>query len=172
MSLIYTVILWAHSFIHKGYSYKVDVNDAALGAAADISIYFKMPNITARIHCIYQGYASDAATFEILEASTVTANTGAALVIYNRDRNSTNKSVVFNNATVPLVNSAMKDVTITADGTQIHHELFSDKKLAGMTRDENEFILKKNTNYVYRITSRAAGAQAVQLTLNWYEEGV
>lgn len=172
MSNIHQVISKAHQEIHDGHSFKVDVNDAALGGAADISIYVKMPDTAARIHMFYAAYASDSVRFEILRDSTVTPGTGAVLVIFNRDENSTNESVVLDNGGVPAANSATKDVTITVDGTQIHHELFSAKKAAGETREENEFILKQDSNYVYRITSLAGGAQIVQLTLNWYEEGV
>ena len=163
-------ISFRHWKIHQGLAYKAEVTDLALGAAATLNIYIKMPVTTTDVHCYYSGWTSDAATLEILEDSTVTAGTGAVIPVINRNRKSTNESIILDNGGVPAANSAMQDVTITADGTRLNYEGFSARKIEGAIAEDSGFILQSNLNYIFRLTSTAVGNQVVTLTLNWFED--
>ena len=162
----------SHYEIHEGDMFKVDVNDDDLDTNDTLSIYLKTPNTTARIHMFYSAYSSGATTFELLEGPTVTAGTGSQLAVYNRDRNNANVSTVLDNTATPVANKTSLNVTTTADGTQLHHEMLGSgkNKLSGDTRDANEWILKQNTGYVFRITGDS-NDNRVNLILNFYEEG-
>jgi hypothetical protein len=165
------VIQTEHYEVHQGHMFKVDTSDDDLDNTETLSVYLKTPDTTARIHMFYSVYSSGAATFELLEGPTVTSGTGSQLTIYNRERNSATASTVWDNTGTPVVNKASLNVTTTADGTQLHHEMLGSgkNKLAGDTRDANEWILKQNTKYVFRVTGDA-NDNRVNLILNFYEE--
>ena len=78
----------------------------------------------------------------------------------------------------PVVNQASlklpaNTAPVTADGTVIHAEMIGGSKQAGGSggRDSNEYILLRNTNYYFRLSGSAGGADNAvgSIILNWYE---
>ena len=126
--------------------------------------------------------ASTAANFLICEAPTIAANTGTAhaQTIYNRDRNSSNASVCFDNATAPAVNkfTTLAEAAIAGDGTWATGAVIRTEPLVagagpkpagGSGRDAQEYLLLDNTAYVFFITNTVALANTHHILLDWYE---
>lgn len=97
-------------------------------------------------------------TLTILEDPTVSAN-GTSVTIINQNRNST--------ATPTL--SVFVDPT-TSSGTSIYSEQTGSSTTGGSSapeRSELEFILKRNTKYIIKITPLATSA--ISLCIKWSE---
>lgn len=168
LSKLLGTITRAHKAIHDGISYAV-IHQATKASAETLIVSFKTPDTTARLHFFIKARASGEANFVFLEESVVTAGSGTEKATINRDRNSSNTSVIIDNADPATVGNITLDGTITDDGTIIFEEHFgSGKSVIGQSRGDNEFILKQNTQYAIRLTSEANGND-VELILDYYE---
>jgi len=145
-------------------------------------LYFKTPATAKRIHVVPSFSASTAANFSILEAPTIAANIGShANVIYNRDRNSVNTSMVLDNATSAAANkfTTLTEAQIAGDGTWALGTIIRTAPLTvgagpfatstGNDRGGQEFICKADTKYVFLITNTAASANNHFIVVDWYE---
>lgn len=170
----------AHHKIHYGDSYCCHHYEEDFDKASEIGILFTTPNTTKFIHAIALVYCGAAALFEILEAPTV--DTGNYPVTFptpnNRNRNSSNTSGVLSVRAVPVANQAsLKNkadaAPVTADGTVIHAECIGSGKQGGGSgnRDSDEFVLRRNTTYYFRLKGTANGADnsVAAVCIIWYE---
>jgi hypothetical protein len=167
---VLTTIDYAHHEIHDGSSYFICTTNEDFDTAELLNITFTTPALTvAGIHILFKVSNTAASRFEILEAPTVTANSGSALAVYNMNRNSANVTSVKSIATVPISGATLTS-TVTVDGTVIYTDL------AGLGRDggysekthSGEIILKASTTYVFRLTGLADNGLA-SINLSWYE---
>lgn len=149
---------WLHQKVHEGElftaSYKTpDGAPVADNASLDILIRTgtAAPHIEFTVSCA-QAYEA------ILYESTTVTDNGTQLSERNRNRRSNKTSVV----------DAFHTPTVTATGNLILHELASGI-LGGVSRSEEEWILKPNTNYLLRLTNRAGSAQPMSAKVDWYE---
>lgn len=157
-----------HYFAHQGKSFTAHHNNSSLSSGATINVYFKTPT-TGRIHFIYNSFGSGAYDIELLEAPTVTAGTGTnGVSIFNKNRESVTVSGLLDNATTPVSNKISRDVTITASGTILKNNVFGSGKVGGNYSGIRELILKQNTAYAIRLTSRAS-SNRVHIDIDWYE---
>jgi hypothetical protein len=133
-----------------------------------INIYMKTPeNGGLCPHMVFDVHGSAAFDFEILEGATVTAATGTDVVAYNKNRNSSVVSSQIDNNSAP--GGYTRDATVTADGTVIHHDTQSGGFFqGGRINFDREIILKTDTVYVFRLTSRGVGNRC-HINLEWYE---
>jgi len=169
-----------HTEIHKGAAFSVHIIEADFDKVSEIGVLFKTPNTKNWGHIIPLIGCGAAAIFDILEAPTI--DTGNYPTTFytpiNRNRNSNIGSTVLSVRAVPVVNQVSlkgkADVTpITADGLVLHTEIIGvGKKGEGIgLRDTDEYILKQNTIYYFRLKGTAFGADdtvaAVELT--WYD---
>jgi len=140
-----TVIDHAHHEIHEGdYWFADDISD--LLGSGDIRYYlFKTPNEDKFFHSFPQFYATGEFEIQVYEGATVATN-GTELPLLNRNRliTSTTTFKFYKNPTSPVVTSA----------TVVRNGRFGAGKAIGESRSENELILKKNTNYLIKLTSR------------------
>jgi hypothetical protein len=147
----------------------VDHNATNLADAATVNI--ELTTGAATVHIIESIAGKSDFDFEILEEPTTTG--GTAIDSYNRNRASTNIATA----------TAKKDVTISGDGTIISKSFIGGggqtssawggswgASGGGQGQDfgGGELILKANTKYVFRFTSRKASNKA-RISLNWYE---
>lgn len=165
-------ITYPHHEIHEGNMFKIDQNTIDLDDAGNndaLHVSFTTPDTTKEPHLIYLLYASGAATFEIVEAPTGGVAGGTGVAILNRNRNSDEESTLKNTNDGTLAQYT-EDATAPVGGTVLHHEELGSGKnrQAGESRDLNEFVLKRNTTYSFRLTS-LVGDVTAQMTLNWYE---
>lgn len=166
------IIDYAHHEIHSGSSFTVHVYDVDFDGAEVISVSFKTPDTSKWFHCLALVGSSTASTFEIGEGSTVTAGSGSAYTIKNRNRNSTKASSAVDTAGTPVANTATLNGTITNIGTVIHGEGLGGGKNqsgGGGVRDADEYILKQDTVYSFRLTNGATANGVASMEITWYE---
>ena len=178
---VLSTIEYEHHEIHAGSSFSAyyarttDPTDAHRSG-----IYLLTPDTSKELHLVVEFSASFAAFFSICEGVTIDLNEGTnGVSIYNRDRNSTKTSVAKDNATAHTAN---KVTTFTeaeiaaanfAAGTIIRTEPLiaggGPKPAGGSSRGAQEYILKKNTPYVFLLTNVGANANVHHILLDWYE---
>lgn len=158
-----------HAEGHEGSSYQVS-NSQTENNDDTIIIAFKTPVTAPRMHMLLRIRASLEANVVFLEAPAITNGSGTDLTPMNRERASSNTSLVRNIEAAPTANRVTLDPTITDDGLTIAEEHFGIRQTAGgVSRSEAEWILKANTIYAIRVTSEAA-SNDLNVALNWYEE--
>ena len=169
----FKVISYGHHEIHGGSAYAVHVADSDFDKSDEINVCFKTPDTTKWIHMFIMVACSVSATFDILEDATVTNGTGSDYEPINRNRNSENASGVYSIKSTPVVNQVNITATISDDGTVVHTEaLGADKKgnMGAGARDADEYILKQNSVYAFRLTGAGVTDNGVAaIELSWYE---
>lgn len=175
------VVSHAEDEAHEGHSFKVDIHEVDFDKIDEIGILFTTPNTASRFHCVPLVYASSAAVFHILEAPVIDVGNYPATFYtpINRERNSSIVSAALSIRATPVANQvslkikAVANSPITGDGTVIHAEVIGAGKKGGGggMRDTDEYILKQNTNYYFRLAGTANGADAsvASLHVNWFE---
>ena len=161
-------IQFAHSKIHHGRGYDVDVDFTLTGVTAtyyhietgDLNMHLKDLELTtnkADVQC------------EIFKLPTISKNeTPVEVVVFNSDDTSSNV------CSMKLYSNS----TITAEGTKrkiyyIPGAVYSNNKEAGQskTSDEWEIILNKNSDYLIKVLRLVAdGNTKVVMRLKMYEE--
>jgi len=153
-------IEYAHNEIHSGRHFFlrnwVDLTDA--GATA--TFLFRVTDTNRWPHAIWNISGESEFTFELFEDATIT-DTGTWVNIQNSNRNSGNAATV----------QAYGDPSYSDIGTLIWAgKIGSGKAVGGVSgRDDDEFIGKQNTDYIFRITKDAAGTHWLEYDFLWYE---
>ncbi|NTU49466.1 MAG: hypothetical protein HGA87_00975 [Desulfobulbaceae bacterium] len=162
-----------HHQVHEGEMWHCDAYIANLASGANYDFVFTVPVITPPVggdvrayapHFRYEVEVNDLCNVFLYEAPTVTAATGTARTPINFERNGA--------YTVKL--AILEAPTITAVGTLIDSEYFLQGTLGGRSGGGqggaiNEFVLKSNTQYLFRLTSGAAGCD-IHCDFHWYED--
>lgn len=175
-----TIIDYAHHEVHDGDSFTTCYIRTTDSTDAHRSGLYILTPADVEIHLIASFSASTAASFSICEGITIDLNEGTnGVAIYNRDRNSTKLSKIKDNATAHTANkittfteAELAGATFTA-GTILRTEpleVGAGPKPAGVSsRGTQEYILKKSTPYLFRMTNTAAAANIHHIMLDWYE---
>lgn len=149
-----------HQKIHEGAAFTASFKaDVAGGGVMDILIV--TPNTTKYAHFTYEIECELETDILFYEAPTATAAANP-IVAYNRDRNSATA------ATVVITHTP----TSITEGTTIirSSHVGSGKSYGGGERATHEFILKKNTKYLLRLTNAVSNAtNQIAVKLDWYE---
>ena len=169
-TLTMQTIEYEHHEIHGGSSYIASATDADLDTAQELVIAFTTPNTLKWLHMLAYASNTSAGTWEVLEGPTITLDTGADMPVFNHNRNSAKTSGVLTIETVPEVGEMTLNPTITNDGTVLLTELIGAgrEKVGGESRSNNEWVLRGNTTYAFRITGNANDGRAT-IKLTWYE---
>ena len=173
-------ITYEHHEVHSGSSFHVGYSVTTPDDDDVTAIMFKTPNTTKWLHLVATFACSDPAEAIILEAPDLAdSGDGTDKVVLNRDRNSSTKSTVSSLEDEPTVGSVttMNEAEWTAvgvtNGTELEHEYLQGgsgpKAVGGVTRGTQEWILKKNTVYVFYLQNTGANANAHSISLDWYE---
>lgn len=154
------VIEVEHAKVHEGHRYSFD-EITVIDSGDDYYHGLIAPsnNIFIHIHVTISSLSSS--EVRLYEGSTFTGGTEQAY--FNRDRNSANTG----NLTI------VEEPTVTVEGAEMEAHAFGDNgKEAGSSGGgaRFEWILKKNTKYLLKITSGANGNKH-DLQVNWYEGG-
>lgn len=163
-----------HEKIHKGMFYRLCAINADLDTADELILAFKTPDTDTEIHIVPKLTVTTAGLWAILEGPTITAGTGTVVPAINRNRRSSNVSSIRDMQATPVVGQSTKDPTITVDGGTICSFLVgngsaSPFKQGGANREEEEWVLKRNTVYAFRLTGQSDDNR-VSIALNFYEE--
>jgi hypothetical protein len=157
------VVDYSHHEIHGGSAYVV-IYSALKADTETAEVRFATPNTTKWAHMVITVTGALAGTAEMWEGTTKTHASGNAITPFNRNRNSSNTSGLTVCHTPSGSESAGATLTqyfgaSTAGGRA---------DTGGGASSRAEFILKQNTAYLLRATSRADG-NAVSIILDWYE---
>ena len=152
---------YPHHEIHSGSSFTYsDTHEIAKNGVIEHLII--TPNTTKQAHfTISIGSTGGKVKFEVFE-DTITSNDGDIEPLFNRNRNSVKSPTTILYENPVLVN----------DGTRIIQQTFGikDKKSSGGGgRGTNEWILKQNTKYLFRVEELNVAATAINLQFDWYE---
>ncbi len=168
----------AHYRIHEGSSFTTNFTDEVLANDETLVIAFKTAPGTKRVHLFVFFSTLVGGSLELWEGATWTEDTGTATPIINRrrDENLEASGMLEDKTYTPafratgnvLVNPTHSVVGATSLDKQY---AWGEKgKIgAGYLRDENEFILKPDTQYAVVFTAIGAANKA-QVSLNWYEQ--
>lgn len=161
--------------LHAGDSFTAYNDELTMATTQTINFAFKTPALTtSEIHMVVEYETLIGGYLEILEAATWTAKSGTIYVPINRDRNSSNQSLITGNETTTLftANEIAFDVTsvLTTNATTIWLDRAPavQKKAATSPRELSEFILKAATTYVIRFTA-VGNSNSGFIRLSWYE---
>jgi hypothetical protein len=149
------VIDLPHHRLHAGKSYFVDFH----GTGQTAFCYALQVPASGKFHFVYGFNASDAFSLNLFEGSSLSAS-GAAVTVYNQERNSANTSGMLVSTTP----------TISTPGTIIRRLIINSgvgvTDFGGTSREEIETILKNSTVYMLSATGSSA---STHLQLHWYE---
>ena len=154
---------YPHHEIHAGSAY-FTVYSALKDTAGLIEVRIGTPNTTKWAHMTIAMDAALAATAQLWEGTTKTDVSGNRITPMNRNRNSTNTSGL------TICHTPAGSEAAAAALTQYFGASATGGRVAqgGSVNTRAEFILKQNTAYLLRCTSRADG-NAVSIILDWYE---
>jgi len=156
-------IQYDHHEIHDGNSYFV-VYSALLNTAALIEVRIATPNTTAWAHMQIMVDSAIAGTASLWEGTTKTDNSGNRITPMNRNRNSSNTSGL------TICHTPGGSESGTANLTQYLGAAATGGRstASGQANSRGEFVLKQNTAYLIRATSRADN-NSMSIILDWYE---
>jgi hypothetical protein len=156
------VIDTLHAEIHAGETFHVArlVEDVANNASIDLLI---VVGATKKLHLTMVGTAAGDAHAYLYETPTTSA-AGTAVTAHNKNRGSsdTTTATITHTPTVSAPGTAL-DTALIPGGTKQQATGSS-----GAQRDE--WILKKSTTYLLRLTNKAGSAKDMSVGLTWYEE--
>lgn len=152
----------AHHEAHEGNHYTF-TKVSTVNNGGTFEAIITVPDTTSWPHLAYSIQGTAITKVEAYEGTTHTA--GAALNTWNNNRNSSN--------TAGMILSANSGGG--ADGTLIYEDQFGTAtqpgrpNTGGLSRGDQEWILKQNTKYLLKITSFTDG-NVISVRLGWYED--
>jgi len=174
-----TTIEYEHHEIHGGSSYSCWYEQDVSDVGDKSIIAFKTANTAKYLHIVFSASATAAAEMMVLEAPTITDNTGASLSVFNRRRvTPMNVTTVIDTSTNPdtsgqamyFTEATMGNVT---GGTELAHSHLSSgtgpKPIGGESRATQEWILAPNTLYAFVVSSLTNDDNTHTIELDWYE---
>jgi len=157
------IIDYEHHETHSGSSYFCVYS--ALADTDDIaSVRIATPNTTKWAHMVIEIDSGLAATAQLWANTTMTDNASNRITPVNRDFNSENTSGL------TICHTPSGSQTGAASLTQYIGAATTNGRVieGGGTGSRGEFILKQNSAYYIKVTSRADG-NSLSIILNWYE---
>ena len=147
---------YAHHEIHDGSYFKASAtSDLSINNTLDFLLV--TPNTTKWGHFFFTVENESEADMKVYEANVLTSN-GTAVSAINKNRNSATTASI----------TAFLYPSIGSTGSQIYTwHSGSGRGGGGSDRNDDEWILKQNSNYLMRITATAAGWVAIRAA--WYE---
>lgn len=159
------VISPVHQRIHEGVFFQADRVDTAVVNDGTVDLLVRIPSTLASAHMRFRMGAGGDAEVELYENPTVTAP-GTANSIQNRNRvlNTSPEVTVFHTS------------TLAGDGTLIAQEIIPGGNFfitaGGAISSFEEWVLKPDEDYLFRVINKAGSDQPVSASLDWYEVGV
>ena len=175
------VIDLEHLRIHDSDSFVCHFSNTVTNNGEMTVIAFNTPDTTRWIHVVVEYTATAFARALLIEAPSIDVDEGAALLIFNRNRNSAKASGVLSIETIPVANRATSyneaqaagaNITINAANTVSEHHIGGGSGPFGtgggqMQRDE--YILRQNTQYAFILEALNDDDNIHNLHVSWYE---
>jgi len=160
-----TTIDYAHHEIHDGSHFFIS-GVATLSINNTFDMQFVTPNTTKWIHFLFKLDCESQTSWFIYEAAAILTS-GAAISIYNNDRNSATLTSVAAFGTINASLAVADTRTSTASAFLLESGIIGAGKNGGTESRENEIILKQNTTYLFRAIAVAAGY--IVYSIGYYE---
>lgn len=148
-----------HAHIHHGHFFTLHYYNESVADDDNLDIILKTGAL--EVHAGGVVNSGGDAIVSIQEGVSYTG--GTPLVIFNKNRNSTNTPVT----------TAFHTPTVTASGVTIFEEYTIggtyNQSTGANTRNNSEWELKPNTNYLFRTTNKAGLAKIISTNLEFYE---
>lgn len=161
ISNIPIVTLFEHHQIHEGEAWEVNYPPTALANNASINFRIVVGNQVATKgtpHLLFLLDTTGESWCYLYETPTTTGN-GTPMIANNRNRNIAGSPVT----------TFFSAPTVTSPGTLLTSAIAgSGEKAGGSSREANEWDLKANTVYLFRVTAKNANNVAVRF--QWYED--
>jgi len=160
-----TTIDYEHHEIHGGSHFTLCGFDT-IDEDETIDFVIQTPDTTKWAHMTFQASGTTQLEFNVYRTPTVTGGTGTAQTPLNNNENSSTASTL----------TILRDPTITNAGTELPLGSSSGLQAAtpsranseGLIGRNRELILRQNTTYLFRFTSRGDG-NIVSFCGSWYE---
>lgn len=159
-TLAIAMIDYPHKEIHSGSHFSYD-NYLSIAKAETKYVLLITPNTTKYSHVFVDvDVTAGELEYSFIENSTITLN-GTQVTIYNNHRVLTTTS-----GTVVFINP-----TVTEGTTVLRKKYFGATKSngGGASRNELEFVLKPNTNYLLKLSEQNIAACKANFIIQWYE---
>lgn len=152
------VIDVANSSVHDGTAYTY-TGTAQVQASSSVYFMGKSGGVTAHLMGFFVKSDASPVKVEFFESPTTTADgTAQSAVARNRQSTATATMQVFVNPTV------------TASGTLLMTDrVLGDKQTVSDNHLDGEWLLKKNTSYLFRLTNETNQAVNIVAGFNWVE---
>lgn len=161
------VITHAHSMVHKESSFHATVYTGSLPANKTAYCYVvSKPTAVGsdvEVHMVFGISTSQPLKVSIYEGNTVN-NSGSAVNVYNRNRNSSRTGSLYIRAWVTTGSGGTGSLLYT----QWIGSTTKRAEIGGDSRDTEEWILNNSSNYLIGI-SGSADAE-ITVDFDWYEE--
>jgi hypothetical protein len=148
--------------IHEGKGFYTYSNVTGLAVGASISMLGRTGALPAHFHNVHVEGSDSPLLIELIEATTVT-NVGTPVTVFNRNRRSLNvpDMKVYSAPTFSL-------------GTTIEIRRVYKSGVGAATPGsgiiEGEWVLKSNTDYIFRITNNSGAIINLDADFHFYEE--
>lgn len=172
---------YVHHEIHAGSGFTTTYTQTVSDTGDKSIIAFLTDNSTKYVHLTVAASSTAAAIASILEAPTITNNTGATLAIYNRRRIGTpTTTTVWDTSQNPTAQGAgtfFTEITmgnVTGGTTLASIPLGAAaggavKQIGGLARGQQEWILKPNTAYAFVVESSDDADNTHWIEIDYYE---
>jgi len=146
-----------HFEVHRGDAYTI-ARFTSVAAGAFYDWEFTTPNTAKWLHMFFDIEVEAESEISVYEDADL--GVGGVDGAYNRNRNSANVT----GATIKI------NPAINALGTLLWSwKLGSGKKFGGESRERNEFVMKQDTTYLFRVKNTSASPGWVSVQFHWYE---
>ena len=160
-----------HHEVHEGEMFHTEHTFASVNNSASVDVLF-VTGADVETHATWEVMAGGQVTVYLYEAPTLTEvesvpQVGTAVTAYNMKRSSANApdSDYYYTPTVSATGS-----TVLINGRILPGGTSPTTRVGGGIRNNTEWILKKNTRYLLRVTNTSGGTIAINTVLEWYEE--
>lgn len=155
---------FAHHEIHEGDTFQVSYKSPDASPIGDnATVILVLTTTTKTAHLVFDGAAGGDFEGEFREGVTVTTG-GTNLTPQNKNRTFPNNNTV----------TVVRDPTVSDAGVLLENAFIpggtGPTAAGGVGSGRSEWILKKNTKYMLRMTNRAGTNQPMSVRAEWYEE--
>jgi len=156
-----------HNQVHEGNVYLATLLDDNVLAAGELDISIVVASGAVGNHLFLRASSGGDASAHLYEG--VTTSGGFNMDLVNRDRASLNTPMgdvlIWDNATVSISGATLLKETLIPGGS------FAALSTGGAIAEANGWILRHNTNYLYRVTNLTGAAEPVAVGLTIVHPG-
>ncbi len=154
----WNIVDYAHHEIHGGSSYSI-TNATDIANNASVQLLVVTPDTTKFPHITFESECEAEMDYTIYEDCTVAAS-GTELTPRNRNRNSGDNSTL----------SVYINPTHVTLGTELYSQRTgAGNKVGGAVREQSEWILKRNTLYLFKVLNQSGQTRWASAKFDWYE---